>query len=287
MDCPGLDLNISRESVQSSVLTDQIRGILYRKIRTALAGELSTNRGGYERFFQDFGKSLKLSAMEAEGKQRESLTKLLLFTDNTGKQTTLAEYVSRMQKDQNAVYYASGRSLAEIRKQPETERPEKMHTEYLCFTDTVDMLYAQMLEEYDGHPFISLADGKTEDYLRRQSSMSEEDTKGLLAFLKETFGDKVTDVVESARLETMPVLLSSGNGITFDMEKQLSGIRADRILEINTEHRALQILNKVRTYDRERAEKYAEILYTQACLTAGLEIDAAAYTTLLCSLWTE
>ena len=111
-------------------------------------------------------------------------------------------------------------------------------------------------------------------------------------FIKETLGDKVTEVKASTKLKTHPVCLSSGEGLTFEMEKYFTAVQPDlnmkakRILEINVDHPAFLTFETARIAEPEKAKKYAQILYNQACLIAGLPIDdPSAYTDLLCSLW--
>ena len=75
------------------------------------------------------------------------------------------------------------------------------------------------------------------------------------------------------------------------MEKYLNSvqpehpIRADRILELNTQHPAFAALEKAVSDDPETAKKYARLLYDQALLIAGLPLeDPSGYTDLVCEL---
>ena len=110
-------------------------------------------------------------------------------------------------------------------------------------------------------------------------------------FVKETLGDAVKEVKASARLKSHPVCLTAGEGLSFEMEKYFqsvqpdSGIKADRILELNVEHPAFQALETAVTADPEKAKKYAKLLYNQALLIAGLPLeDPSGYTDLVCEL---
>ena len=104
-------------------------------------------------------------------------------------------------------------------------------------------------------------------------------------------GDKVKEVRASARLKSPPVCLTAGEGLSFEMEKYFqavqpdSGIKADRILELNVEHPAFAALEAAVTADPEKAKKYAALFYDQALLIAGLPLeDPAGYTDLVCEL---
>ena len=103
--------------------------------------------------------------------------------------------------------------------------------------------------------------------------------------------DKVKEVRASARLKSHPVCLTAGEGLSFEMEKYFqavqpdSPIHAERILELNVDHPAFQVLEDAVTADPEKAKKYAELLYAQALLIAGLPLeDPSGYTDLVCGL---
>ena len=113
-----------------------------------------------------------------------------------------------------------------------------------------------------------------------------------LDFLKETLGSRVDQVKASSKLKSHPVCLTSGEGMTFEMEKYFAAVQPDlalkakRILEVNVEHPAFAALESARITDPDRAKKYAEILLNQAMLIAGLPLENPSdYTDLICSLW--
>ncbi len=283
VDCDHLDLNVSRESIQTKESLSSIRNILYKKILASLR-EAMDQRNSYEQFFAAFGKSIKLSAMEAENERRRELSELLLFhTSRNQSLTTLREYISRMKPEQNAIYYARGTN------QPETERAEKLDIEYLIFANTEDILFAQVCEQFEGHRFISLSDDEPEPFMVKESPFGNEETEQLLKFFRSTLQDKVDAVKISQRLETLPSLLRSDNGISFVLQEQSEqDVRATRILELNVNHHAMATINKVMKTDPKRAETYVLILYNQAALAAHVfKEDMSAYTELLCSLFHE
>ena len=144
------------------------------------------------------------------------------------------------------------------------------------------------LRTYNGKEFRSAVDGDLglEDEPKPQESESD---KECLAFIKETLGDRVDEVKASQKLKSHPVCMTSGDGLTFEMEKYLQpelSMKAKRILEVNVAHPAFLKLESVRATDPELAKKYAEVLYNQALLIAGLPLaDPSGYTDLVCSLW--
>ena len=292
VESPDLSLNISRELLQHDRQLKIISANLEKKIKAELERMLRDDREKYETFYRSFGRQLKLCALDNYGARKEQLQDLLLFYSSTEKKpVTLAEYVSRMQPEQKFIYFASGDTVDAIDHMPQTELLKDHNMEILYFTDKADEFLPDMLQKYQGKPFRSAIDGDLE--LGDEQKSDETDShQESFAFLKEALGDKVDQVKASTRLKTHPVCLSSGQGITFEMEKYFTavqpelGMKAKRILEINVDHPAFAAFETARITDPDQAKKYAQILYNQACLIAGLPIEnPSAYTDLICSLW--
>ena len=292
VESPDLSLNISRELLQHDRQLKIISANLEKKIKAELERMLRDDREKYETFYRSFGRQLKLCALDNYGARKEQLQDLLLFYSSTEKKpVTLAEYVSRMQPGQKFIYFASGDTVDAIDHMPQTELLKDHNMEILYFTDKADEFLPDMLQKYQDKPFRSAIDGDLE--LGDEQKPDETDShQESFAFLKEALGDKVDQVKASTRLKTHPVCLSSGQGITFEMEKYFTavqpelGMKAKRILEINVDHPAFAAFETARITDPDQAKKYAQILYNQACLIAGLPIEnPSAYTDLICSLW--
>ena len=292
VESPDLSLNISRELLQHDRQLKIISANLEKKIKAELERMLRDDREKYETFYRSFGRQLKLCALDNYGARKEQLQDLLLFYSSTEKKpVTLAEYVSRMQPEQKFIYFASGDTVDAIDHMPQTELLRDHNMEILYFTDKADEFLPDMLQKYQDKPFRSAIDGDLE--LGDEQKPDETDShQESFAFLKEALGDKVDQVKASTRLKTHPVCLSSGQGITFEMEKYFTavqpelGMKAKRILEINVDHPAFAAFETARITDPDQAKKYAQILYNQACLIAGLPIEnPSAYTDLICSLW--
>ena len=127
--------------------------------------------------------------------------------------------------------------------------------------------------------------------MRFTTAESADEHKAALDFVKEALGESVKEVKVSKKLKSHPVCLTAGEGLSFEMEKYLNAmnpeqaIRADRILELNTAHPAFAALEQAVTADPDLAKKYADLLYHQALLIAGLPMkDPSAYTDLVCEL---
>ena len=294
VESPDLSLNISRELLQHDRQLKLIGANLEKKVKAELERLLRDEREKYEGFWQAFGRQLKLSAMDNYGAKKELLQDLLLFYSSTEKKlVTLAEYVSRMQEGQKYIYFASGDTVDAVDHIPQTELLKERGMEILYFTDKADEFLADILHSYQDKPFRSATDGDLD--LPGEAEKKQQDDqqyKASFDFIKDALGGKVDEVKASARLKTHPVCLSSGEGVTFEMEKYFKaaqpelGLKAKRILELNVEHPAFAAFEAARLNDTEKAKKYAQVFYHQAELIAGLPVeDPTAYTDLLCSLW--
>ena len=291
VDSPDLSLNISREMLQHDRQLKLIGEHLEKKVKGELEKMLRDDRKAYERFFKNFGRQLKLCALEDYGAKQDQLQDLLLFWSSTEKGLTLlSEYVSRMKPDQKYIYYASGDTIEAIDRLPQTEVLKDGGYEILYFSDKMDEFVADMFRKYADKPFRSVLDGDLG--LAPAEKKDEALYKEGLDFIKKTLGEKVDEVVSSSRLKSHPVCLSSGDGITFEMERYFKAVgqempvKAKRILEVNTDHPAFAAIDRTMTANPDKAAKYCEVLYNQALLIAGLPIeDPSAYTDLLCSLW--
>ena len=292
VDSPDLSLNISRELLQHDRQLKIIAANLEKKIKAELLRMLKDEREAYEAIYRSYGRQLKLCALNNYGADREKVQELLLFySSREQKLVTLDEYVDRMPEGQKYIYYAAGESVSAVDHLPQTELVKEHDYEMLYFTDSTDAFLPELFGQYRDKPFRSVTDGDLElpDAPKVDETDSQQET---LAFIKEALGDQVAQVKASTRLKTHPVCLSSGQGLTFEMEKYFSvvqpdlNMKAQRILEVNVEHPAFLALETARVTEPEKAKKYAQILYNQAALIAGLPLeDPSAYTDLLCSLW--
>ena len=290
VDSPDLSLNISREMLQHDRQLKLIGEHLEKKVRGELENMLKNDRESYEQFYNSFGRQLKLCSLEDYGARKERLQDLLMFWSSTEKKLVLLdEYFSRMKEDQKYIYYASGSNIDAIDRLPQTEILKEGGYEILYFADKMDEFIADMFRNYKEKPFRSALDGDLglEDEKKTDSALAQE----TLDFIKKSLDGKVDEVKASSKLKSHPVCLSSGNGISFEMERYFQAvgqempIKARRILEVNTEHAVFRKIDSLMTTSPEKAAKYCEVLYNQALLIAGLPIeDPSGYTDLLCGL---
>ena len=292
VDSPDLSLNISRELLQHDRQLKVIAGNLEKKIKSELAKMLKDEREAYETFWKNFGRQLKYGVVSEYGIHKDLLQDLLLFWSSTEKKlVTLDEYVSRMKEDQKVIYYAAGDTVDKIDKLPQLEALKDQGVEILYFREEVDEFVAQTLRSYKDKEFRSAMDGASDESAQEKAKEEADTHKDVFAFVKETLGDAVAEVKPSTRLKSHPVCLTAGEGLSFEMEKYFqlmqpdSSIKAQRILELNTEHPAFTALENAVTADPEKAKIYAKLLYDQALLIAGLPLDdPSGYTDLVCGL---
>ena len=292
VDSPDLSLNISRELLQHDRQLRMIANNIEKKVKGELERMLKDDREGYEKFFKNFGRQLKVGCLNNYGAKKELLQDLLLFYSSTEKKmVTLSEYVDRMPESQKHIYYAAGEDVAAMDNLPQTELLRDRNMEILYLTDQVDQMLVEILRTYKEKDFRSAMDGDL-DLEDMPEEKNADDYKEALDFVKEALGEGVDEVRVSRKLKTHPVCLTSGEGMSFEMERYFNtvqpemGMKAKRILELNVDHPAFAALEAARADDPEKAKKYAQVLMTQAKLIAGLPIDdPSGYTDLLCSLW--
>ena len=264
-----------------------------KKIKAELVRMMRDDRDGYEAFWKDFGRQLKYGLVADYGAHKDLLAPLMLFWSSTEKKmVSLDEYVERMGEEQKIIYYAAGSNVSAVDRLPQLERLKDAGMEVLYFTEEVDEFAAQILRTYKDKEFRSVLDGDLDlPGAEETDAPSADDHKAALDFVKEALGDSVKEVIVSKKLKSHPVCLTAGDDLSFEMEKYLnamqpdSGIRAQRILELNAAHPAFAALESAVTADPELAKKYASLLYHQALLIAGLPMeDPSAYTDLVCEL---
>ncbi len=281
VDSPDFSLNISREVLQHDKQLQFIAKKLKEKIKSELLTMLKDERETYEKFFQNFGRTLKYGLYSEWGSNKETLQELVMFySSHEKKLVTLDEYTARMKEDQKYIYYAAGESVDKLSKLPQAELVSDKGYEILYFIDEIDEFAIKVLLNYKEKEFKNISssdlDIKTED----DNADTSEENKELFSFMKESLGDKVKEVRASKRLKTHPVCLATEGEVSIEMEKVLNAmpdnpadIHAEKILEINTNHPIFEKLKDSYDNDKERLKKLSSVLYNQAMLIEGLTIE--------------
>ena len=288
VDSPDLSLNISREMLQQSRNLKVIGKNLEKTILKTLARKAEKERPEYEKFWNEFGKSIKIgiySGMMTGENNADKLKDLVLFySARQGRLVTLKEYVEAMKDGQQKIYYAVGKDKDSIDALPQTELLKDRDLDVLYLFDPVDEFAIEALHEYDGKSFHSVSRGDLDlddDTFKEEKKKNEDlakDNEGLLQDVKKALESKVVDVRLSNRLKSGAVcLVADAAGPSVAMEQAFAGadnpfMKARRILEINPHH---ELFNKLKTlHDGETNEdafkEYSELLYDQALLLEGI-----------------
>ena len=288
VDSPDLSLNISREMLQQSRNLKVIGKNLEKTVLKTLARKAEKERPEYEKFWNEFGKSIKIgiySGMMTGENNADKLKDLVLFySARQGRLVTLKEYVEAMKDGQQKIYYAVGKDKESIDALPQTELLKDRELDVLYLFDPVDEFAIEALHEYDGKSFHSVSRGDLDlddDTFKEEKKKNEDlakDNEGLLQDVKKALESKVVDVRLSNRLKSGAVcLVADAAGPSVAMEQAFAGadnpfMKARRILEINPHH---ELFNKLKTlHDGETNEdafkEYSELLYDQALLLEGI-----------------
>ena len=285
VDSEDLSLNISREMLQHDSQLKLIAKTIEKKIKSELEKMLKNEREKYEQFFKAFGVQLKFGVYNFYGLHKDELKDLLIFTSSyEKKQTTLAEYIERLKEDDKNIYYATGETLEKIEMLPQYEAATGKGLEVLMLTEYVDEFVIKTLGEYSGKTFVNICDEEfdvSSDEEKEAIEKANKDNSDVLEKMKEALGDKVSSVRFTNKLSGHPVCLTSEGAISLDMEKTLNAmpgagdnkIKATVVLDINIDHPVAAKLKKVYTDSPDDLEKYAKLLYAEACLIAGRSID--------------
>ena len=297
VDSEDVSLNLSREVLQQNRQVQLIAKSLEKKIKNILEDLLDEDREAYEKFFDSFGMQLKYGIYGNYGMNNDVLKDLVLFYSSYDKKrVTLKEYVSRMKDGQEKIYYASGESVDKIDMLPVVERFKDKEYEVLYLNDYVDEFTLQSLMEYDGHKFANVnnddVDLDTEEE-KEELKKRNEDSKDMFEFMNEVL-DEVKTVRFTNKLKKHPVCLSTEGNISLEMEKVLNSmpdaqkVKAEVVLEINEEHPIADKLKDLYESDKSKLEKYTKVLYNQARLIEGLEIEnPTELTSIICDLMSK
>ena len=297
VDSQDFSLNISREMLQHTRQLKVIASNLEKKIKAELMKLQKDQREKYEQFWKSFGMQLKYGVLDDYGAHKDLLKDLLLFwSAKEGKLVTLAEYQEHMAEDQPFVYFAAGESAEKIARLPQAERILDKGYDILCLTDDPDEFVINSLGAVGEKSFKSVNDEDAlpeSDEDKEKAQQQAEENKDVLDFVKEALGDEIKEARISKILKSGAVCLTTDGPITLEMEKYFNrmdperagDMKAQRVLELNPDSSAFAALKAAMASDKDKAKTYAQILYAQAQLIAGLPLaDPTAYTELVCSL---
>ncbi|HCR2976927.1 TPA: molecular chaperone HtpG [Serratia marcescens] len=277
IDSNDLPLNVSREILQDSRVTQNLRGALTKRVLQMLDKLAKDDAEGYQKFWQQFGLVLKEGPAEDNGNQ-EAIAKLLRFAstygDSSAQTVSLEDYVGRMAEGQEKIYYITADSYAAAKSSPHLELFRKKGIEVLLLSDRIDEWMMSYLTEFDGKPFQSVS--KADEALDKLADETEEQKaaeKQLEPFIervKTLLGDRVKDVRLTHRLTDTPaIVVTDADEMSTQMAKLFAaaGQQAPEvkyIFELNPEHALVKRASDVG--DNEHFAEWIDLLLDQALL---------------------
>ena len=304
VDSADLTLNISRETLQHNGQLKAIARRIEKKVKADLADMRDTDREAYEKFFEQFGRTMKFGVYSTYGMAKDVLADLLLFySAKQQKMVTFEEYTAAMPTDQKAIYYAAGDSTDRLAKLPVVNSVLDRGYDVLLCTQDVDEFTFQTMQTWgegeSAKELKNVASGdlglETEDEKKAAEDATKEN-EGLFGAMKEALGDSVTKVAVSTKLataEAAPACITAEGPVSLEMEKILSQMpdmgeapKSNRVLEINAAHPVFATLKAAQEAgDAEKVKTYASLLYNQALLVEGMPLeDPVAFANAVASL---
>merc|ERR1711967_163772 len=290
VDSEDLPLNISRETLQQNKILRVIKKNLVKKCLEMFT-EITEKADDYKKFYEQFGKNLKLGIHE-DSTNRAKLADLLRFqTSKSGdEQISLKEYCDRMKEGQNDIYYITGESIQGVSSSPFIETLRKKGIEVLYMVDPIDEYCVQQLKEYDSKKLKSVTkeglDLDTEEEKKKTEELKA-DFEPLCKLVKEVLGDKVEKVLVGTRIAESPVVLvTSEHGWSANMERIMkaqalrdssmsSYMVSKKTMEVNPNHSIMTELKKKAEVDNsdKTVKDLVWLLYETSMLTSGFNLE--------------
>lgn len=289
VDSNDLPLNVSRELLQSNRVIDRIRAGSVKKVLGLLEEMAEKRPDDYKAFWSEFGAVLKEGIVE-DTDNRETIAKLLRFPstrdDSVPGTVSLSDYVARMEPGQEKIYYITADSVAAAENSPHLEVFREKGIEVLLLADRVDEWVMAHMTEFEGKEFRHVAKGaldlgeaesKDEKAAREKR---ETEAKGLLERLKKALGERVGEVRVTHRLTDSPAcLVADEAGLSSHLQRILKEASqavpgTPPHLEVNPGHPLVARLDDEE--EGERFDEWAQLLFEQAVLAEGGELDDPA-----------
>merc|ERR1712002_539462 len=291
IDSEDLPLNISREMLQQSKILKVIRKNIVKKVMEQLE-EIAEDKDNFKKFYEQFGKNLKLGIHEDSTNRKKLASYLRFYTSASGDEMcSFSDYVSRMKETQNDIYYITGESKEVVGTSSFVERLKKRGLEVVYMTEPIDEYVVQQLKEYDGKNLVSVTkEGLELPEDEEEKKKREEDVKKFeppCKVMKDILDKKVEKVVVSSRLVSSPCcIVTSQYGWTANMERIMKAqalrdtstmgyMAAKKHLEINPEHTIMVSLKK--KVDADKNDKSIKdlivLLFESSLLSSGFTLE--------------
>lgn len=273
VESDDISLNISRETLQETRELRFIAKQINNKIRSHLMDLMKDDREKYQIFFKEFGNNLKVAIYESFGGKKDRLEDLLLFNSyRKDKMISLNEYKEDLKSTDENILYTVGENLEKIKNSPALKSVDK-DTDVLLLDEKLDEFLIKMLNAYKEIPFKSINQVDEDEE-------ENEENKDLIEKIKEILPEEVVDVKISDNLsEDVISMIKQRGDVSIEMEKTLKSqvnapdIKAEKVLEINKNSKAYELLEKDLKENSDEFKMIVNILFDQAKLIEGLEID--------------
>jgi molecular chaperone HtpG len=284
VDSEDLPLNLSREMLQNNPQLTQIRKAVTGRVVGELESLSEKEPDAFAKIWDAFGPVIKEGIYE-DYERREKLLALSRFTTTAGEKRSLKQYVENLKPNQTEVYYLVGDSIERLKSNPKLESASARGIEVLLLTDPVDAFWTSAPTDFGGKPLKSLSQGDVDFGLIPLSDESPGEEKSgadeaaTIAVIKDTLGDRVSDVRASQRLTTSAsCLVAGGFGRDRQLERLLAqqnkGMGTKPILEINMRHPLVVAITEA----KDAASDLSLLLLEQAQILDGeLPEDPAAF----------
>merc|ERR1711972_621660 len=292
VDSEDLPLNISREMLQQNKILKVIRKNLVKKC-VELMEEIAEDKESFKKFYEQFGKNLKLGIHEDSTNRKKISDLLMYYSSHSGDElTSLKDYVSRMKENQKDIYYITGKSKEIVASSAFVEKVKKKGFEVLYLVDPIDEYAVQQLREYDGKKLVCVTKEGLElpeddEEKKRQEELKAE-FEELCKVIKEILDKKVEKVTVSNRLVGSPCcIVTSTYGWSANMERIMKAqalrdtstmgyMAAKKHLEINPENQIMVALKKKVDVDKndKSIKDLITLLYETALLSSGFSLES-------------
>ena len=285
VDTNDLTLNISREMLQEDPRLKKISETIENKVISNLKDLKNSDYDKYLKFYKLYGDHLMYGIYSSYGFKKNLLADLLVFKSlNNEKEIDLKSYKENMKEGQKYIYFASGKSIESIQLLPEIEKFKKDGIDVLFLTKDIDEFAFTMMNEYEKVEFRNISTHDKEslsDDEKSKLEVLEAENKELLDNIKDSLGAKVDKVSLSTKLVDSPVCISTQNGLSLSMEQTINQVpgdekaKASKVLEVNPNHELFKAISEFKG-DKELIKKYSDVLYDEAMLLEGFEIEDKA-----------
>jgi len=294
VDSEDLPLNISRETLQQNKILKVIRKNLVKKCME-LFDELAEDKDAFKKFYEQFGKNLKLGIHEDSTNRKKLAGLLRFYTSASGDEPCgLEDYVSRMKENQKDIYYITGENREVVAASAFVERLKKRGFECVYMTEPIDEYVVQQLKEFDGKNLVSVTkEGLELPEDEEEKKKREEDKakfENLCKVMKDILDKKVEKVVVSNRLVNSPCcIVTSQYGWTANMERIMKAqalrdtstmgyMAAKKHLEINPDHSIMETLRGKAEADKndKSVKDLVHLLFETSLLSSGFSLEDPA-----------